>query len=129
MTEQYKIGSELSEKQIQVLPTFAAAISIDGACKEVGIGRDTFYRWLKNPVFKSELELMRKELVEEAIGQLKALGSKAVLTLASLSLRKDSPSVQRAAANDILNHLSRFIEMEELECRVKLLEGRMNELR
>ncbi len=65
---------------------------------------------------------MRNELVENALDQLKITSCKAVATLAKLLDKDDSPSVQRSAANDILNQVVKFRELQELEDRISVLE-------
>jgi len=45
------------------------------------------------------------------------------MTLSLLLERDDNPSVQRAAANDILNHVGKFKELQELQERIEKLES------
>jgi hypothetical protein len=52
------------------LPFFISGSSIEGACKEAEISRETYYEWMKQPLFKSELEGLRNEVVSDAIGNL-----------------------------------------------------------
>lgn len=113
----------LSPKQLMALPIFASEINHNEACKQVGISRDCFYEWMKQPLFKAELNKMRNELVQDAVMQLKINALKASATLIKLTDREDCPSVQRAAANDILNHVVRFHELQELEDRIAVLEA------
>lgn len=114
---------QLTPKQITALPCFAANATIDAACKEAGISKNAYYKWLKNPAFKSELDRLRNEMVNDAVNQLKAATVKAATTLSSLLDRDDNPSVQRAAANDILNHVGKFKELQELQERIEKLES------
>jgi polyhydroxyalkanoate synthesis regulator phasin len=112
----------LSDKQKMALPIFASTPTVDEACKQLELSRNTFYEWLKKPEFKQELNRLRNELVEDAVSQLKLNASKAAKTLVDLTCREDHPGVQRAAANDILNHLLKYKEMHEMEERVTALE-------
>ncbi len=114
----------LSPRQIKALPVLAAIPNCEEACKKVGISRNCFYEWLKNPLFKEALNKLRNEIVQEAITQLKANSVKAAITLVSLTARTENPSVQRAAANDILNHVMKFKELLEFEERLSELEKR-----
>jgi len=112
----------LSTRQKQVLPIFASNLTIEEACERAGISRNTFYEWLKEPQFKLELDRLRNEIVNEAVNHLKVTSTKAARTLADLLERDDSPTVQRAAANDVLGHVVKFMELKELEDRLADIE-------
>jgi len=120
MTESDKLS--LSKRQTQALPIFASNLTIEEACERAGISRNTFYEWLKEPQFKSELERLRNEIVNEAVNHLKITSTKAAKTLGDLLERDDSPTVQRAAANDVLGHVMKFMELKELEDRLADIE-------
>lgn len=115
-------NDELTAKQKQALPILAAHPCIEEGCKAVGISTNCYYEWLKKPHFKEEMDRLRNELVESALDQLKVNSCKAVATLAKLLDKDDSPSVQRSAANDILNQVVKFRELQEFEHRISILE-------
>lgn len=115
--------NDLSAKQIKALPILASTPNCDEACKKACISRNCYYEWLKHPSFKEKLNKLRNELVQDAVTQLKVSALKAASTLIKLTDRDDSPGVQRAAANDILNHVIKFQELKELEERVAILEN------
>lgn len=123
MTESDENQDQLTPRQITAIPCFAASSSIEAACETADISRETYYKWLKNPAFKSELGRLRNEIVNDAVNQLKATTVKAATTLSLLLDRDDNPSVQRAAANDILNHVGKFKELQELQERIEKLES------
>ena len=112
----------LSKRQKQVLPIFASNLTIEEACEHAGISRNTFYEWLKDPQFKLELDRLRNEIVNEAVNHLKITSTKAARTLTDLLERDDSPTVQRSAANDVLGHVMKFMELKELEDRLADIE-------
>lgn len=115
--------NRLTSRQLNALPFFAASSSIEAASREANVSKDTFYKWLKDPLFKSELDKLRNEIVTDATNHLKSMTTKAAMTLSALLDREDSPGVQRAAANDILGHVAKFIELKELEERLLKLEN------
>ncbi len=125
MTKSDKLS--LSKRQKQALPIFASKLTIEEACERAGISRNTFYEWLKEPQFKLELDRLRNEIVNEAVNHLKITSTKAARTLADLLERDDSPTVQRAAANDILGHVMKFMELKELEDRLADIERHIGE--
>lgn len=115
--------NRLSSRQVKALPYFSVISSVEGACKKANISKETFYKWIKNPLFKTELERLRNSIVDDAISQLKTNTTKATETLVCLLERDDCPAIQRAAANDILNHVLKFMELKEIEDRLKTLEA------
>jgi hypothetical protein len=114
----------LSIKQQKALPILASSSNYDDACQTAGISRGSYYRWLKQPLFKSELERLRNEIVGNAMNSLKSSAHKAVDTLVGLMDKKSHPGIQRAAANDVLNHMMKYKELSEFEERLQELERR-----
>lgn len=113
---------QLTQRQLKSLSYFATNSSVEASCKAANVSKETYYRWLKEPLFKSELDKLRNEIVNDAVNQLKMNTTKAALTLATLLEREDCPGVQRAAANDILDHVMKFMELKEIEERLITLE-------
>jgi len=113
----------LSERQLKALPFFVTSCSDIDACRKANISKQTYYEWLKNPHFKAELKHLRDLVIEDAVEQLKAYTSKAVSTLVNL-LDVDNSALQRNVANDILNYVARYKEIQELEESIEEMEGR-----
>jgi hypothetical protein len=114
--------SLLSERQRKALSYFIASSSEVDACRQAKIAKQTYYEWLKEPAFKAELSRLRRLAAEDAIEKLKSATMKSVDVLIGL-LDADNPSIQRSVANDILNHVSKFTELKELEKRLEGLES------
>ena len=51
------------------------------AADAAGIGEVTLWRWLRIPTFKEQYRLARREAVSQAVGQLQAACSAAVVAL------------------------------------------------
>jgi hypothetical protein len=102
--------------------TLASCSSYAEAARELGVSIPTIYKWLGDPEFAAKLESIRNQIVSESISKLKTHTTKAVDTLAML-LDDDNPQIRRGVSNDILNHVSRFIEIKEIEVRLKALEA------
>jgi len=66
MTESDENQAQLTPRQITALPCFATNASIESSCEAADISRETYYKWLKNPLFKSELDRLRNEIVSGA---------------------------------------------------------------
>ena len=129
-SKEKKLKSDKTRRsQELVLPRLAVSSNYSKTCNELGLSQDTLYSWLHDdPEFKEQLDTMRSQVCnmvfEEAIATLKNSTTKAVTTLVALLDRDDYPAVQRAAANDILNHIQKFRELHELEVRISKLEQR-----
>ena len=109
MTEEAK----LTARQAKAIPALLAAPSYDKGCKKARISRTTLYTWLKEPVFKDELERQRDEIAAEAFGVLTQSLTKAVETLVSLLDNKDD-RIKRLTAKDIIDFIIRHKENKDL---------------
>lgn len=103
------------------LVILASCSSYAEAARELGVSVPTIYNWLGDSEFLAKLESVRNQIVSDSISKLKTYTTKAVDTLALL-LDDENPQIRRGVSNDILNHVLKFIEMKELETRLKALE-------
>ena len=90
-------------------------------CKKAKLNRTTFYKWLKKPEFKAELDRQRDEVAAEAFGVLSQGLTKAVETLVSLLDNKDD-RLKRLAAKDVIDFIIRHKENEDLDKRLTEVE-------
>ncbi len=107
--------------QQKAIPYLLSCKSYAQAAKEIGISENQLYEWLRDPEFKAELEKQRNQVTEDAINILKMNTSKAAEALGEL-LSSSNDTVKRGAANDILNQVVRFKEIQEFEKRLDALE-------
>lgn len=124
--ESEKQKSAKSDKMLRsrdrALSVLAVQPNYSKAAEELGIGRDQIYNWLKDDDFRQEVDKLRTSLVDEAISSLKSSVKNAAQVLSDL-LDDDNPQVRRAAANDIINHVAKFIEYKDIDKRLKELES------
>ena len=119
--------SKLSRRQLLALPYILASPSYEEAARKAQISSKQIYEWLKDPEFKSELEKQRNQVVETAMNLLKMNTTRAAESLGEL-LSSPNELVKRGAANDILNHVAKFRELQELVDRVAMLEEKTKEM-
>lgn len=125
MTKKTKTDKNgLSERQVRALPFLIASSSEVEGCQQANIARQTYYEWLKEPAFREELSRLRNIIVDNAVEKLKAHTSSAVDVLIRL-LTVDNPSIQRNTANDVLGHVLKFKEQQEIEKRLEALESKV----
>ena len=121
MSEKQIKTDKTTRSKMKALPILATTPNYSEAARLIGCSHEQIYSWLRDEEFKAELEKLRSHLVNDAISKMKGYVTKAVDTLAAL-MDDESSQVRRAACNDILNHVGRFIELKELETRLDNLE-------
>ena len=122
MEQKQTKADKMKRSKELALPILAITPNYCEAARKIGCSTEQIYKWLKNEEFRAELEKLRSRIVDDAVGKLKSHVTKAVDTLALL-MDDESSGVRRAACNDILNHVSKFIELKELETRLVKLES------
>lgn len=121
MTKKNKKDGGLTDRQLKAIPHLITSTSQDKGCKAAGISRGTLHEWLKDPAFKAEFKSQRDQVIEGALDMLKGHVSGAVEALVAL-LRTKSEYLRRSVANDILQHVEKGRELEDLEKRISHLE-------
>lgn len=59
-----------TDRRFRIIPVLLGAKNISEGVKAAKISRDTFYSYLRDPVFKAEFVKQRKELVDVAFHEL-----------------------------------------------------------
>jgi hypothetical protein len=81
------------------------------------------YRWLKEPAFDAAYRKAKRAEFSHAIARLHQMSGPAATTLGKVMVdQKTPPSTKVRAADSILNHAAKAIEMEDIEARVAELE-------
>ena len=111
----------LTVKQMKAITLLLTRSTREEVIKEVKISSETLYRWMRDPDFREELARQQNEVINEAISLLKANMTKAANTLVSL-LDEKGGELRRRAANDLIGHVLKARELEELEERLEQVE-------
>lgn len=105
---------------------FAALLTqrnVEEAARAAGIGARTLLRWLNLPEFQNAYRQARREAFSQAIARLQQGTSAAATTLLKVMIEPGTPaSVRVRAADSVLNHASKAIEIEDIEARLSELE-------
>ena len=89
-----------------------------GGGAAAGIGVRTLLRWLKLPEFQSAYRQARRDAFGQAIARLQQGTSAAATTLLKVMIDPGAPaSVRVRAADSVLNHATKAIEIEDIEAR------------
>ena len=116
-------GSILGRKQEDAIAALLTQRNIEEAAHAAGIGARTLLRWLKLPQFQAAYREARRAAFGQAIARLQQGTSAAATTLLKTLIDPSTPaSVRVRAAEAILNHANKAIEIEDVEARVAALE-------
>jgi hypothetical protein len=97
--------------------------NIDEAAKAVGIAPNTLLSWMKVPVFQTAYREARRMAYSQAVAKLQQGATAAATTLLKVMLDQGTPaSVRVRAAECIMSHSSKAIEIEDVAARVTELE-------
>lgn len=114
----------LTKKQSLAISAVISSKNVNQGLKKININRSTWYRWLKKPHFKAELDRAKRKLVKSALESLDLATEKAVDVLKSL-LNSDSESIKLKTATTILEFTERLVMKQELTDRIKELERKL----
>jgi hypothetical protein len=97
--------------------------NIDEAAHAAGIGTRTLLRWMKDPEFDAAFRKARRAAFGQTTARLQRGSSAAATILMKLMLDANTPASTRVrAAEIIVNHAAKAIEIEDIEARVAALE-------
>ena len=118
--------TELTPKQVKTIKAILESRTYTEAVKQAKVGKATLYEWLKDPLFKAELDDRLKKLIDCSLNQLKGASGIAVDTLVKC-LKKKDPNLQYRASVKILDFVLKLREHQEFEERLDKLEKIVNE--
>ena len=121
--------SELSFRQQSVLPIVAVARSIAQAARDSGVAESTLRRWLAEPSFREELDLLRKESADLARKQAQAALPACLSVVSEIAMESEEPSLRLRAAQFLITYATRISEIESLRQEVQDLNESVSLIR
>ena len=121
-----KENSKLTDRQLKAIPHIVSCSTYTEGCKKAKINKTTYYKWLKDPEFKAELDKKRNEVVSDAFGILSQGLAKAVENLVELLDHTDD-RLKRMACKDVIEYIIKHKENEDLDERLTAIEQRLSE--
>jgi transposase-like protein len=116
-------GSKFTRKKEEAIAALLSQRNIEEAAKSIGIGTQTLLRWLKIPEFQTAYREARRAAVAQSSARLQQATSAAVSTLLKIMVDTNTPASTRVrAADSVLDHATKAIEIEDVEVRVAALE-------
>ena len=116
-------GSKFTRKKEEAIAALLTQRNVEDAAKATGIGLQTMIRWLKVPEFQTEYREARRLAFNQSIARLQQGSTAAVSVLLKVMVDPSTPPSTRVrAADSILDHSAKAIEIEDIEVRVAELE-------
>ena len=116
-------GAKFGRKKEEAIVALLSQRSIEEAARVTNIGTNTLLRWLKEPDFDAAYRAARRVAFSQAIARLQQASGAAVATLLKIMVDANAPTSTRVrAADSVLDHAAKAIEIEDIEVRVTELE-------
>jgi hypothetical protein len=120
-------GAKMGRKREAAIAALLSQPNVDQAARVAGVGARTLWRWMKEPEFDAEYRAAKRAAFGQAVARLQQGTSAAATTLLKTMIEPNTPaSVRIRAAECVLNHAMKAIEIEDIEARVSELERAAN---
>jgi hypothetical protein len=116
-------GTKFGRKMEDAVAALLTQRNMEEAAKAVGISTTTLVSWTKQPEFDEAYRQARRAAFGQSISRLQQASGAAVSTLLKVMIDPNSPASTRVrAADSVLNHAAKAIEIEDIEVRLAALE-------
>src|SRR5437016_3063067 len=116
-------SANLTAKQEQAILTLLTQPNIEQAARTADVSIRTLHRWLKDSAFDAAYRETRRVAFRQSVARLQHGSSAAVSTLVKVMLDPATPpSTKVSAADRILNHAAKAIELEDIDARMSEVE-------
>jgi len=121
-------GAKFGRKKEEAIVALLTTRTTEEAARAVNVTAKTILRWQKEPEFDAAFRVAKRAAFGQSIARLHYLSSAAVSTLGKVMLDSATPPATKVrAADSILNHTAKTIEIEDLEARLDALERSTDE--
>ena len=116
-------GAKFGRKMEAAVAALLTHRNVEEAAQAVGVAPKTLIRWQQVPEFQAALRKARRDAYGNSIGRLQQGSAAAVSTLLKVMVDPSTPaSTKVRAAESVLNHSEKAIELEDIETRLAELE-------
>jgi hypothetical protein len=116
-------SGKFNRKQEEAIAALLTQKNLEEAAKAAGIGANTLIRWLKIPEFQTAYREARRAAFSQSIARLQQATTAAVTTLLKIMVDQGAPHGCKVRAADcVLNHATKALEIEDIAARVAELE-------
>jgi hypothetical protein len=116
-------GVKFGRKLEDAIAALHSQRNVDEAARSAGIGTRTPLRWMKDPEFDPAFRAARRAAFGQTTARLQPSSSAAATIFTKLMLDANTPASTRVrAAEIIVSHAGKAIEIEDIEARLSELE-------
>ena len=116
-------GAKFGHKKEEAIAALLTQRNTEEAARAVGVAHKTLLRWLQIPEFQTAYRKARRDVHGQSMARLQQATSAAVSTLLKVMVDPNTPaSTKVRAADSVLDHSAKAIEIEDIEARVSELE-------
>ena len=116
-------GTKFGRKKEEAIAALLSQRNVEEAARFVNIGTKTLLRWLQLPEFDRAYREARRAAFSQSIARLQQASSAAAATLLKIMVDPTAPAASRIrAADSVLGHAAKAIEIQDIEARVSELE-------
>jgi transposase-like protein len=116
-------GSKFGRKKEEAVVALLTQRNIEEAAKSIGVAPNTLLKWMKQPEFDASYREARRAAFRQSVARLQQASGAAVSTLLKVMVDVNAPHSTRVrAADSVLDHAAKAIEIEDVEVRVTELE-------
>jgi hypothetical protein len=116
-------GAKFGRKREEAIAALLGQRNIDEAAKSISVASNTLLKWMKEPEFQAAYREARRAAFGQAVARLQQASGAAVSTLLKIMVDANAPHSTRVrAADSVLDHSAKAIEIEDIEARVAELE-------
>ncbi len=116
-------GEKFGRKKEEAIAALLSQRNLEEAARAVGIGIRTLLRWMQVPEFNAAYRKARRDAFSQSVARLQQASGAAASTLLKIMVDQNTPASTRVrAAECVMNHAMKAIELEDIEARVSELE-------
>ena len=116
-------GTKFGRKKEEAIAALLTQRNIEEAAKAICIAPNTLLNWMKDAEFDASYREARRTAFRQSVARLQQASSAAVTTLLKVMVDPATPaSTKVRAADSVLDHSAKAIELEDIEARVAELE-------
>lgn len=116
-------GAKFGRKKEAAILALLTQRTIEEAARVAGIGPATLVRWMKDPEFDAAYRDAKRKAFGQATARLQQGASAAASTLLKVMVDPATPANTKVrAAEAVLSHGAKAIELEDVEVRLSELE-------
>jgi len=116
-------GSKFGRKKEEAIVALLTQRNFEEAARTAGVSTSTLVRWMKESDFSADYRKARRDAFAQSVARLQQASSAAVSTLLKVMIDPATPASTRVrAADSVLGHSAKAIELEDIEARVAELE-------